>query len=358
MKKLGHLGLCAFAFSVIAGAQYNSVPSGFSPYNSVYYISNPDAYGNRLVEVFEPYGEPNYVPYIYLTPSSTHQQYSNNSIELATGQFFSHVYIPTPGEIQGDYQDILFQIYDPYTAPYPGFPFVQNIVPSSDLWGIFAFIVGPDTTPTASTFVPITPFRVADTRNAAGPLGGPFLQAGSIRSLDILSSPCGIASNATAYTLHVAVVPHGPLGYLTVWPTGQTQPIVSTLNSTDGRVKANEAIVQSGTNGEVSFYATNDTDLVVDVSGYFVPASSGSGFSFYPLEPCRVADTRNETAFLGGPFLSGGQSRDFPVLSSTCGLPSTAQAYSFNFAAVPKNGNPLGYLSAWPMGQHSPLCRP
>ena len=56
----------------------------------------------------------------------------------------------------------------------------------------------------------------------------------------------GIPSAAVAYSLNVTVVPAGPLGYLTVWPAGQSQPTVSTLNSLDGRVKANAAIVAGG----------------------------------------------------------------------------------------------------------------
>jgi len=342
--------LCALEFCSIATAQYNAFPSGYMPFTSIYRISSPDANGNRLVEglTTEPLF---YYIYTHLTPPSTRQQFSNNSIELAPGQYFSNVYIPTAQELVGNFDDVAFPVYNTLDGiPYPG-----NIIPPSLLGDEYAFLVGPDTTPTASTFLPITPCRIADTRNPTAPLGGPFLSAGTTRSFDILSSTCGIATNATAFTLHVAVVPHGPLGYLTVWPAGQDQPLVSTLNSADGRVKGNEIIVQSGTSGQVSFYATNDTDVVVDVSGYFVPASSGTGLAFYPLTPCRVADTRNDTAPLGGPYLSGGQSRDFPILSSNCGLPSTAQAYSFNFAAIPKNGNPLGYLTAWPASQTQPV---
>jgi len=54
-----------------------------------------------------------------------------------------------------------------------------------------------------------------------------------------------------AYSLNVTVVPSGPLGYLTLWPSGETQPLVSTLNS-DGRVKADAAIVPAGTNGGIT----------------------------------------------------------------------------------------------------------
>ena len=58
-----------------------------------------------------------------------------------------------------------------------------------------------------------------------------------------------------------------------MWPTGEAQPGVSTLNS-DGRVKANAAIVPAGTSGAISVYATDTTDLVLDINGYFVPATS------------------------------------------------------------------------------------
>jgi hypothetical protein len=51
----------------------------------------------------------------------------------------------------------------------------------------------------------------------------------------------------------VTAVPRGALRYLTAWPTGEAQPLVSTLNSIDGAVLANAAIVPAGTGGAVSF---------------------------------------------------------------------------------------------------------
>jgi hypothetical protein len=98
----------------------------------------------------------------------------------------------------------------------------------------------------AARFVPITPCRIADTRNPNGPFGGPTLPKQTSRDFAIPSSACGIPSTALAYSLNVAVVPSGPLGYLTLWPTGQPQPLVATLNSLDGRVKSNAAIVPGG----------------------------------------------------------------------------------------------------------------
>lgn len=96
-------------------------------------------------------------------------------------------------------------------------------------------------------------------------------------------------------------------------------------------------------------YATDTTDVVLDINGYFVLATSTSALAFYPLMPCRVADTRNANGALGGPSLVGSQPRAFPIQSNACNIPSGAQAYSLNFTAVPQDG--LGYLSAYPTGQ-------
>ena len=141
------------------------------------------------------------------------------------------------------------------------------------------------------------------------------------------------------------------LSYLTIWPAGVSQPIVSTLNS-DGRTKANAAIVQAGANGGVDVYVTDDTSFILDINGYFVPAGSG-GLAFYSLSPCRVVDTRGTAGVsIGGPYLSAGLGRTIPIRSSSCAIPTSAQAYSLNFTAIPHTW--LGYLTTWPTGQGRP----
>ncbi len=200
-------------------------------------------------------------------------------------------------------------------------------------------------------FIPVTPCRVVDTRNATGPFGGPEMGAGTSRTFNIPQSACGIPSTAVAYSLNVTVVPGGALNYLTMWPAGQAQPNVSTLNS-DGRVKANAAITPAGTNGGVSIFVSNATNVILDIDGYFVPAGTASALAFYPVTPCRVADTRTATGPLGGPSLGANSSRAFPVQSSSCGIPSTAKAYSLNVTAIPHST--LNYLTSWPTGQAQP----
>jgi uncharacterized repeat protein (TIGR03803 family) len=219
--------------------------------------------------------------------------------------------------------------------------------------GTLAQLVNP--IPSPLQFVAVTPCRLVDTRpdrGGSGPIPGGTAQSFPIPQ----EGGCNIPTSAAAYSLNVTVVPNGYLGYLTIWPTGEGRPVVSTLNSADGRVKADAAIVPAGTSGEVSVYVTQTTNVVLDINGYFEPVS-GSTLAFYPLTPCRIADTRYSTypQGLGPPSLTGGQPRAFPVLSSTC-IPTGVNpaAYSFNFTVVP-GGHPVGYLSAWPTGQSQPV---
>ncbi len=203
-------------------------------------------------------------------------------------------------------------------------------------------------------FIPVTPCRVADTRNAAGPFGGPAIAGGYSRSFTVPQSVCGIPATAQAYSLNVTVVPQGRLSYLTLWPTGQSQAQVSTLNSWGGDVVANAAIVPAGTGGAVSVYVSDTTDVILDINGYFAASSGGNAFSFYPATPCRVADTRGATGQFGGPSMYGAQSRDFPIPLGGCGIPAWAGGYSLNVTVVPPGY--LGYLSTWPTGQAAPVA--
>jgi hypothetical protein len=214
-----------------------------------------------------------------------------------------------------------------------------------DINGYFAPVSG-----STLAFYPLTPCRVADTRKDNFPpgLGSPYLTGGQGRAFPILNAAsCDIPSSAAAYSLNFSVVPHGGLGYLTVWPTGQSQPLVSTLNDLPGTIIANAAIVPAGTGGDVSVYPSSDTDLVIDINGYFAPTAP-NGLSLYAATPCRVIDTR----LLGPPF-SGTLSPPVDVVDSACGLLATAQAYVFNATVVPAGG--LGYLTLWPDGANQPL---
>ena len=202
-------------------------------------------------------------------------------------------------------------------------------------------------------FVPVTPCRLIDTRQTGG-----IIYGGQSRSFDVPQlGGCNIPTSAKAYSLNVTAIPpiNGTLGYLTIWPTGENQPVVSTLNSPDGRTKANAAIVPFGQAGAVSVYVSNSSNVILDIDGYFTAPTQG-GLQFYPLSPCRLVDTRGSDGPLGGPRLPAQKSRDFPLRDSNC-IPSglSIQAYSLNFTVVPNPvGQALNYLTVWPTGQTQP----
>ena len=77
------------------------------------------------------------------------------------------------------------------------------------------------------------------------------------------------------------------------------------------------------------------------------PPLSGS---FFSVAPCRIIDTRNPIAPLGGPSLTGGSTRTF-VLVNTCNVPATATAVAVNITETQAQGS--GHLRVYPAG--SPL---
>ena len=129
-------------------------------------------------------------------------------------------------------------------------------------------------------------------------------------------------------------------------PAGLSQPVVSTLNAVTGVVTANAGIVPAGDGGDIEVFASHDTDLVIDVNGYFAAPGEG-GLSLYPAAPCRVLDTSR-----GNGAFSGELTVD--VVDSICAPPSTAQAYVLNTTVVPSV--PLGYLTHWLDGSQQPLA--
>ncbi len=97
------------------------------------------------------------------------------------------------------------------TGGQPGFPVTTGY---DEVTGLGSLDVANfiqdfgDISPSPLQFVKVTPCRVVDTRNAAGPFGGPVLGALTSREFDIPNGACHIPSSAVAYSLNVTVVPN------------------------------------------------------------------------------------------------------------------------------------------------------
>jgi len=201
----------------------------------------------------------------------------------------------------------------------------------------------------------VPPCRLVDTRQMFNGMGFQGTQTFNLPASAQAGGAYGTCphsslSSAQAYSLNVTLVPKngGPVYYLTIWPAGEPQPFVSLMNSYDGRIKANAAIVPAGTNGEVSVFVTNTTDVLIDIDAYFASASDPSALAFFPLSPCRIVDTRHGN---DGGTLQAGHERDYPI-PGNCGIPNAAAAYSFNVTVIPAGG--LGFFTVWPKGEPFP----
>ena len=130
-----------------------------------------------------------------------------------------------------------------------------------------------------SSFVSIAPCRLFDTRPATlvGDRNTP-LNAGEefTRQVWGTNGNCTIPSTATGISYNLTV-PTGINGFLTVYPADATRPTSSNINPVGGEgVKANGGIVGLSATGAIKLYTlTGPVDALLDITGYFLPASAG-----------------------------------------------------------------------------------
>ncbi len=213
--------------------------------------------------------------------------------------------------------------------------------------------------------VTLEPCRVLETRpeynyqGRTGSFGPPYMRAHETRTLNLpASTVCQIPAAAKAYLLNVTVIPRNTgVDFLTVYPTGEGRPLFWTVRSPDRQIVANSAIVKAGTDGGIDVFASTDTDVIIDISGYYTDNPNVSNLVYYPLAPCRVIDTRTEYRMPPGPFgpptLNAREPRRFRFPASPyCQVPEGAAAYSFTITVVPPG--PLMFITAWPSGGPQP----
>jgi GH25 family lysozyme M1 (1,4-beta-N-acetylmuramidase) len=202
-----------------------------------------------------------------------------------------------------------------------------------------------------ANYVPVTPFRLLDTRNTGGPLG-----PGAIRPLQVTgvgASP--LPSSATAAVVNVTEVSGSASSLLTVYPYGTSRPNASNLNFAAHTVIANLVTVTLGSDsgqGWINIYnALGSVNVLVDVEGYFTPqlASDVTGL-FHPISPVRVCDTRHPspTPICSARGALGPGASMVVNFATTGGLPGdgTAEGVVVNLTGVA--GTASTYLSIFP----------
>ncbi|MEW2633957.1 FlgD immunoglobulin-like domain containing protein [Streptomyces sp. NPDC048389] len=140
-----------------------------------------------------------------------------------------------------------------------------------------------------STYEPVTPDRLMDTRTG---LGVPKAKVGAGKTVTLqVTGRGGVpASGVTAVVLNVTGTTATATTYVAVHPNGLPRTSASNLNLVKGQTAPNLVVVPV-VNGKVSFYNHAGTvNLIADVSGYFTSATDGS--TYRPLTPTRFMDTR------------------------------------------------------------------
>ena len=77
----------------------------------------------------------------------------------------------------------------------------------------------------------------------------------------------GVDASAIAATLNLTTVAPITAGFLTIFPCG-TQPKASGINYTAGAVVNNEIIAKLSPTGDICIFASAETHLVIDATGW------------------------------------------------------------------------------------------
>jgi hypothetical protein len=202
--------------------------------------------------------------------------------------------------------------------------------------------------------VTITPCRLVDTRPGgeqvgprASPLGADETVSFAVRGSN---GRCAIPPSATGIVSNVTAVDPTASSYVTVYPGDVDRPLASNLNfAPDSAATPNQVTVGLSPAGDIRVYnAAGRVDIVIDIVGYFQPASNSGGsgnvpgpqglqgpqgpqgesglsghevvFAFRYPTPGGLLESINVECPAGKMVLSGGvqkYSRDLNVLTST-----------------------------------------
>jgi Fibronectin type III domain len=134
------------------------------------------------------------------------------------------------------------------------------------------------TAPAGSTFFPVGPVRVMDTRNGTGGTTGP-VAGGSTVVLQLAGVGGVPSSGATAVVLNLSVTAPTESGYVEAYPDGESAPVISDVDFTAGQTLANMVTVPLGSDGKIDFKvaASGTVQLLADLSGYYYGAPDSPG---------------------------------------------------------------------------------
>jgi cyclophilin family peptidyl-prolyl cis-trans isomerase len=208
-------------------------------------------------------------------------------------------------------------------------------------------------------FVGATPKRLVDSRDGTGRSNiskiGPDtplrVKITDIDAQTAAGTATQIPSSIAAAALNVTAISPIGSGFLTVYPCDVERPEASNLNYTTASVVPNGVIAPVSASGEVCIFSLAETDIVVDLAGWFMDGFTGS-------KPKRLVDTRSGTGGQTGVVRSG-QNLEIPIRGVTLSVkdadqavPTIATAAALNVTVVDPGGN--GFVTVYPCGVTQP----
>lgn len=207
---------------------------------------------------------------------------------------------------------------------------------------------GPATVTPPSSFVPLTPKRVADTRDGTGGVVTRRLRPEERVRVKV-RGVAGVDAKATAVVANVTAVDATQPMFFTVYPGSTARPTTSNINGGPGRPVPNLVVMGIGDDGCIDvFNSHGETHCIVDVFGYF---AADGGDRFQPLAPARLFDTRTGAGARRGK-LGHLESMDVQV-ADRAGVPkSGASAVVVNLTVTEPDAP--GFVSVAPTGGPAP----
>ena len=186
---------------------------------------------------------------------------------------------------------------------------------------------------TGDRAVAASPVRVVDTRSSGR------VSAGHALAVDVTGARLAPAG-ARGVILNLTATDARAPGYVTVWPASAagacdpaTRPDTSNVNVAGADAVANLVMVGVGA-GRVCVFAFSDTNVVVDLDGWFV---DGDG-TLRAQTPRRVLDTRDGTGGVAGEVGAG--------TAVAVDLGTATKGAAVNVTAVLPRAK--GFLTVWP----------
>jgi hypothetical protein len=189
----------------------------------------------------------------------------------------------------------------------------------------------------------VTPFRFADSRLETRLRVTP-LTAGIPKRIKF-AGVAGLPTDVTAIAANITAAYPVWNGWITAYNCSTVAPFTSSLNYRTNETTGNAALFPLNSSGELCLVSSQNTELVIDVTGYTRPSSTSR---FVPRAPLRIADT---TTGLRVSSFAAGQTQEINVFEA--GAEAGATAVSLQVTSLNAASN--GWLTMYPCNVERPF---